>query len=220
MTLGRLTELQAGVLTALAEGDLGWTLTGGGALVATHAVERTTRDLDLFFHGRSELGDTARVVEDRLVAAGIEVDVLQRASAFCRIRASRGGESVIVDLVAEPVERVAPAVAVELEGVTIEVDSPHEILVNKLCALLSRSEVRDLGDVRSLLEAGGDLERALVDAPRKDGSFSPLTLAWVLETFSLPSLAARDGYSQVEIEPLEEFRKELVSRLTELAIPE
>jgi hypothetical protein len=60
------------------------------------------------------------------------------------------------------------------------VDNRHEILASKLATLLERSETRDLADVKALLDAGGDLESALRDAPMKDAGFSPLTLAWVL----------------------------------------
>jgi len=41
--------------------------------------------------------------ELRLVAVGLGVEVLQRDPAFCRLRVSRDGDVVVVDLVAEPV---------------------------------------------------------------------------------------------------------------------
>jgi hypothetical protein len=41
------------------------------------------------------------------------------------------------------------------------------------CRVCAALELRDLEDVRALLESGGDLERALADAPLKDGGFSP-----------------------------------------------
>jgi len=40
--------------------------------------------------------------------------------------------------------------------------------------LLERSEIRDLADVKALLDAGGDLDAALRDAPTKDAGFSPV----------------------------------------------
>ena len=46
----------------------------------------------------------------------------------------------------------------------IAVDSAREITANKLCALVGRCEVRDLVDLRALLELGQDLRRALDDA--------------------------------------------------------
>lgn len=82
----------------------------------------------------------------------------------------------------------APA-AVQLGDTQVSVDTAHEILVNKLCALLGLCELRDLQDVKALVDSGADLERALADGPRKDGGFSRLTLAWVLQGTNLAPLA-------------------------------
>lgn len=92
-------------------------------------------------------------------------------------------------------------------------DTPHEILVNKLCTLLSRSEARDLEDVRVLLESGGDFRRALAEAPRKDGGFSAPTLAWVLNGFRAGKMAESLGWSQEESLRLEEFKLAFIERL-------
>jgi hypothetical protein len=51
-----------------------WTLTGGGALAGVHLGHRVTRDLDLFWRSRSELGS--------LRADGLEVETLRTAPAF------------------------------------------------------------------------------------------------------------------------------------------
>jgi hypothetical protein len=124
-----------------------------------------------------------------------------------------------VDLVADPVATIEPPMSATIDGATIEVDTPHEILVNKLCALLGRTELRDLVDVRALLDAGGDFLRGLADAPRKDGGFSPLTLAWLLQGFDVRTLCIEGGLGEVETAGLEEFRQELITRLTEAARP-
>ena len=101
----------------------------------------------------------------------------------------------------------------------ILVENPHEILVDKLCSLLGRSEIRDLEDVRVLLEAGGELERALRDAPRKDAGFSPLTLAWVLRGMDVAALADLSAWDQDSVTRLIPFRDSLVRRITDLAEP-
>jgi hypothetical protein len=62
----------------------------------------------------------------------------------------------------------------------IRVDPPEEILANKLCALLSRSEIRDLVDVRALEIAGYRVEDALQAAALKDTGLTPAQLSWVL----------------------------------------
>jgi hypothetical protein len=104
-----------------------------------------------------------------------------------------------------------------LEGRALRIDTPHQILVDKLCAMLTRSEVRDLRDVDALLALGGDLSRALQDAPHQDMGFSAITLAWTLRRWPLGKLAAALGES--DIEALETMRERLVERLLVLAVP-
>lgn len=60
---------------------------------------------------------------------------------------------------------------------------------------------------------GLSLDEAIASAPRKDGAFSPLTLAWVLQNFDLPSLAAAIGVPDQELERLDRFRLDLIERL-------
>lgn len=206
----RLTGLQHRILGALRNVDPPWVLTGGGALAGAHLGHRTTRDLDLFWRGRTAIEHLAGEVRAALVAAGLEVSALQSGSSFHRFRVADEGEVVAVDLVADPVAAIEEPQEVELEGVRVLVDSFHEILVNKLCALVSRSEVRDLVDVRALLAAGGDFHRAMSDAPSKDGGFSPLVLAWCLRQLSLEDADLDAGL----LEGLSEFREELVDRVT------
>jgi hypothetical protein len=135
---------------------------------------------------RSELGDLTRDAVAALRAEGLVADGLRTAPAFAELRMGDGSDVCIVDLVAEPLPPIEPPQSAEVQGARIAVDTRHEILVNKLTALLSRSELRDLQDVKALLDAGGDLEQALADAPAKDAGFSVLTLAWVLKSFERP----------------------------------
>ncbi len=220
MPRSRLSALQEKVLVVLAGIEPRWTLTGGGALAAIHLGHRTTRDLDLFWHGRTELGSLRSEVTRILERAGIGVEATQTAPAFERLRVSEGTESVLLDLVAEAVPTVEAPQEVALGSARILVDTPHEILVNKLCTLLARKELRDLRDVHELLRQGGDLERALADAPRKDGGFSPLMVAWILRGISLRDMAPVGALSPEELAEIERFRDELVARLTRAASPE
>ena len=64
-----------------------------------------------------------------------------------------------------------------------------------------------VGELKALLDAGGDLQAGLRDAPKKDAGFSPLTLAWVLKDFDqLPAVKAL-GWSAREAEELVSFRQ-------------
>jgi hypothetical protein len=193
-----LSPLQLRVLRTLAH--LEWTLTGGAALAGYHLGHRTTRDLDLFWMGARELERMPAEVERRLTADGLEVTRLQVSPGFVRLRVAAGDEVLPVDLVAEPMPAVEPPLEPE-PGV--RVDTRYAILVNKLGALLSRWAVRDLVDVRALVAAGEDLDRALLEAQRRDGGFSAQTLAWVLDTAPSVGLDA----------DLLAFRASLVARL-------
>ena len=176
-------------------------------------ARRATRDLDLFWHGRDSISEVRREVMARLRAAGFEVASLRTMDAFSAINVTHGGESVVVDLVAEPVASIEPPQLTEHRGVGILVDTVHEVLVNKLCALLHRSELRDLVDIKALLDAGGDLDRAIADAPAKDGGFSALTLGWTMKSWPITDAARAAGLEQ-RAKELEQFRDELLVRVT------
>ncbi|MDP2307244.1 MAG: nucleotidyl transferase AbiEii/AbiGii toxin family protein [Pseudomonadota bacterium] len=202
-----MSPLQRRILDLLAGFDPPWRLTGGAALAGFHLGHRTTRDLDLFFHGRSVLDTIPSEVESTLRAAGLSVRTEREAPGYRRYVVEDPVERTIVDVVAEPVPAVEPAIEA---SPGIFVDTRHEILVNKLTALLGRSAIRDLVDVGALLADGGDLDRAIVDAGRKDGGFSPPTLAWLLAQLPVEALAESSG---IDPSPLLELRTALVKHL-------
>jgi hypothetical protein len=69
-------------------------------------------------------------------------------------------------------------------------------------------------DVRELLRHGEDLERASRDAPRKDGGYSAVMMAWILQGLSIRAMALSAGHDERVAQELESFRDELVERLT------
>ncbi|MBT9555895.1 MAG: nucleotidyl transferase AbiEii/AbiGii toxin family protein [Myxococcales bacterium] len=190
-----LSPIQLHVLGLLGHIIPRWTLTGGGALAGFHLGHRTTKDVDLFFHGEATLGDLPRKVRGLLTSAGLNVESVQEEPAFCRLRVvSAAAEVLLVDLVAEPVANATTPERRDVGGTEILVDTPLEILGNKLCALYSRWEIRDLVDVRALLDAGVPLEAGLQIAATKDGGFGRADLAWALQRMKVAALAAAEGY--------------------------
>ncbi len=220
MSGDRLTPLQRRILKVLAGMVPPWTLTGGGALAGVHLGHRETRDLDLFWRSRRELGTLAADALGVLRADGLEAQAIRTTPAFAELRVSDSTDACIVDLVAEPFGPLAPPDHVVIEGVTIAVDSRREILASKVATLLERSEVRDLVDVKALLAAGGDLRAALRDAPSKDGGFSPLTLAWVLKGYDPGAAVKALGGDAALAAELRSFRQWLIDQLTAGAAPE
>ena len=163
-----LTPIQRRILELLAGLAPPFVLVGGGAIAGFYFGHRVTRDLDLFWRERSLLGELPREVQRRLSDAGLSVISLQTAPQFQRFSVESADEQCIVDLVAEPFASIESPEQALVEGKAICVDSKHEILASKLATLLERSEVRDLADVKALLDAGGDLQAGLRDAPKKD----------------------------------------------------
>jgi hypothetical protein len=225
----RPTPLQLEVLRTLEPIEPRWTLVGGGALSLVHLGHRTTRDLDLFWRGIAELGDLRSEVEAFLARAGLRSERLRSGISFQRLVVAVGDpsacpgididERVVLDLVAEPGPPLERPERVILDGVPVQVDSERAIVAEKLCALLSRSELRDLVDVRALLARGHSLADAARLAPMRDGGFSAPTLAWVLRTLDVSALASRSGepWTVEQVSELARFRDELVDQLVGLS---
>lgn len=182
MSADRLSPVQRAVLAALAHLEPRWTLVGGAALAGFHLRHRETRDLDLFWTELTVLEDLPERVNAALRASGFVVERRETSPAVVRLVATSAAASTVVDLAADPASALERPLEHEAGSASILVATPHSILVDKLCALLGRSEPRDLVDVRALLESGLDLERAVRDAPSRGGGFSPMTLAWVVHS--------------------------------------
>ena len=220
MALGKLSRLQEQVLVVLAGMTPPWTLSGGGALAGFHTRHRDTRDLDLFWQQQSTLGDAPERVRERLTNAGLSISTIETHAAFTRLKVEgAGGDSVLLDLVADPVPLAEAPRPQAVGGVNFLMDTPHQILVNKLCALLGRAEPRDLEDVLALLDAGNDLARALRNCPEQDAGFSPLTLAWTVQSLPLVRLATALGWSPDRIETVSRFQQTFVEELLRQARP-
>ncbi len=214
MTKIELIKLQKEFLKRFFERENNFFLSGGAALVGYYLHHRHTQDLD-FFTLESEIERGVAIVNE--VARELEADLesLQTSPDFRRFLLSRGDESVVVDLVREYVFQVDDRKRV-FDGV--RVDTPEEILANKLCALLSRSEVRDLVDVRALELAGYSLGYALVAARKKDTGLTAAQLAWVLSEISLGDDLVPPG--DVSVSALRNYLDDLKTRLAAMAFPQ
>lgn len=209
----RLTVLQSELLHAFFRHESRFFLTGGAALAGFHLGHRETRDLDLFV-AEDLLEDGERALSTAAAELGASIENVTTAPRFRRRIVRRRDASVIVDLVRDVAAAIEPK---QLVG-AIQLDAPREILVNKLCTLLSRAELRDLVDVRALEEKGFPVDEALVrDAAKKDAGLTPAQLAWVLSEIRIP-----DGVTLpagVEPSELRTYLEALRNRLARMAFP-
>jgi len=210
----KLSVLQQDFLRAFFQRETRFFLTGGAALVGYHLGHRETHDLDLFTvedamtDGMSAVAEVAR-------AWGAILEALQTSPDFRRVLLRRGTEAIVIDLVREYAVQASPEKPI-VNG--IAVDPPQEILANKLCALLSRSEIRDLVDVRALEMSGYRMEDALDAAAAKDRGLTPAQLGWVLSQIELGVDLVPPG--GVSAEELRSYLDELIARLARQAYPE
>ena len=91
-----MSALQERLLVVLAGIDPPWTLSGGGALAGFYSAHRETRDLDLFWQRRRDLGDVVAKVVRRLEDEGLEAKALQTQEAFCRLAVRDGATTVTI----------------------------------------------------------------------------------------------------------------------------
>ena len=79
---------------------------------------------------------------------GGDLEALKTTPYFRRFRVTRSEETTLVDLVLETVDAVSEPI--EVENYDILIDTPEELAVNKICALVGRAEPRDLIDLHFL----------------------------------------------------------------------
>ena len=213
-----MSRIQRRVLEVLGSVEPPFVLSGGAALAGVHLGHRTTRDLDLFWRNRAQLEGLPQIVEQSIVTAGLAVETLQTSPAFVQLRVSDETAAVVVDLIAEAADSIEPPTRHRFGDAEILVDSARAILAEKLCALLERSEPRDLVDIEALLRAGEKLDVALADAPRRDRGFSPLTLAWVLRDLDVHAVASSAGLDEAAAARLDAFRRWLIGELVNVGV--
>jgi hypothetical protein len=208
-----LSPFQRELLEAFFRRASAFYLTGGAALAGFYLGHRRTDDLDLFTT-EDALDSGERALQEAADELSASVERLQTSPDFRRRLVRRTGESLVVDLVRE---RVTAGQRAKIQRGTVRLDSSEEILANKLCALLSRAELRDLVDVIALERAGLRIEEVLPDAMQKDGGLTPAQLAWVLSELRIGDDARIPG--SLSAAELRTALESLIHRLTRLAAP-
>lgn len=209
----KLSPLQRALIEGFFEAPGDFRLTGGAALAGFYLGHRMSHDVDLFGPATADIEEAARRVQAVADGLGAEVTRLRTSRDFMRMLVARGGEQCEVDLVRD----LTPQVSTPDTVGGIRIDSPREIAANKVAALASRSEVRDLVDLRHLERSGVDLEQAFRDATTKDAGLSPDTFA--LSVSWIPVEEAERLLADEDPTELRRFRDQLVARFRRLAFP-
>jgi hypothetical protein len=190
-------------------------LTGGTALSAFYLQHRYSEDLDLFTLDSEAFNRTPMYLADAAAKIGASAVSLQTAPQFRRYKIERRGESVIVDFVREVVPQIEEEKNI-FEGIVV--DTVTEIISNKICAVVSRAEIKDYIDLYCLNRAGYPLENYLDFAQRKDAGVSPAMVAYLFSEIKLAKVPDFVIVS-ITVAELEEFFQTLAQKLAVRSFP-
>jgi hypothetical protein len=172
-----LYPFQDQVIAAINRVDTGFYLTGGTAASRGYLQHRFSDDLDYFVNDDDRFG----LWVERIIQAlnkEWQCDVLMKEERFARLNLSRENTSLKVEMINDVPARVGD---VQIDSVLGRLDSAENILANKVTALLSREEPKDLADIWGFCcRKNLSLRDAITDAQSKAAGVFPADLGRVL----------------------------------------
>ena len=185
--------------------ETGFYLSGGTAASRGYLRHRFSDDLDFFVDDDEHFGLwTARIIQRLLKESRWQTEVLLREERFVRLVLSATQALLKLEFINDVPARVG---AVRQHPVLGRLDSPENILANKITAALDREEPKDLADIWGFCCLMGlSVNEALQGAQGKAaGVFAP-DLARVILS------ATREDWEQIrwiEAPPVEQFLSDL-----------
>lgn len=141
-------------------------LTGGTALSVFYAGHRRSKDLDLFLLKKINLLEYVRVFRN----VSSLWSVVSENSEFCSYIFEGG---IKVDFVYDRFSCGGPISRSIVDGVKINIDILKNITINKICAVVSRTEPKDIIDMAwifsSIFNVKKDFLDLFLEATRREG---------------------------------------------------
>ena len=156
--------------------DTGFYLTGGTVVSRAYLHHRVSDDLDLFVNYSSQFGEWCGLIIDALLNRGDwQATPTMRQQYFARVMLTQNDVDLKIEMVNDVPSHVGE---IRVHPVLGRIDSPENILANKLTALIGREEPRDLADVWGLCtHLGLSIHDAIEGAISKATGIYPLDLA-------------------------------------------
>jgi len=175
----KLYALQDDVLRVINGAGTEFYLTGGTAASRGYLNHRFSEDLDLFVNDDDRFSAWAdRVVQSLIRHSAWDVAVLRKDERFLRCTAASTEVTMRVELVNDVPAHVGDILEHALLG---RLDSPENILANKVTAAIDRNEPKDLADIWGFCSKMAlSLNAAIEDAHSKAAGIFPADLARVL----------------------------------------
>lgn len=202
----RVYPLQDQVLCLIRKEDTGFYLTGGTGASRGYLHHRFSDDLDLFVNDDTRFGLwTERLIYTLSYSEAWEISVLLKEERFTRMEIAAGDIMMKLECVNFVPARLGEVIDHPTLGL---LDSPENILANKITALIDREEPKDLADVWGFCCCRHlSLQAALEGARSKAAGIFPADLARVLCS------ASREDWELIRwIEPpaVDQFLEDLV----------
>jgi hypothetical protein len=212
-----LTPLKRDFLVRFFARNRSFYLTGGSALGIFYLEHRLSYDLDFF---TTEPGTIDwHLLENSVIGVAGEIQAncwtITATPDFYRFELTRGTDREILDFVIERVPQIDPQ---KEQFGPIRVDTLREIMVNKICTLVGRTEIKDLVDLYFLSGRGWHVADHLQAARTKEGGLNPAMISYLLADVHVDRVP---DYLLEPVEPqaLEQFIRELQKTMASLAFP-
>jgi predicted nucleotidyltransferase component of viral defense system len=165
------------VIAAINQVDTSFYLTGGTASSRGYLQHRFSDDLDYFVNDDDRFGLwVERIIQS--LNKEWRCDVLMKEERFARLNLSQKDILLKIEMVNDVPARVGD---VQIHPVLGRLDSAENILANKVTALLSREEPKDLADIWGFCcQKKLSLQDAITDAQSKAAGVFPADLGRVL----------------------------------------
>ncbi len=175
----KLYTLQDKILKIINALETDFYLTGGTASSRGYLHHRVSDDLDFFVNDDERFGLWAeRVIHALSGFHDWRLDVLQKDDRFVRLSLTQEDVLLKIELVNDVPSHIGKIIRHDILG---RLDSPENILANKVTAVIDRQEPKDLADIWGFCcKMGLSLVAAITDASSKAAGVFPADLARVL----------------------------------------
>lgn len=210
-----LYPLQARVLQVLSSVETGFYLTGGTAASRGYLNHRFSDDLDFFVNDDDRFSLWAdRWIHTLSSRSEWRVQVTLRDRRFVRLLVTETDVSLKIEMVNDVPSRVGE---VRIHPLLGRLDSPENILANKITAALDREEPKDLADIWGFCtRLGLSLHNAIEGAQGKAIGVFPPDVARVL-----CSATQKDWevVRWIDAPPVEQYLSDLCNLGEQLILP-
>lgn len=159
--------------------ETGFYLTGGTASSRAYLQHRFSDDLDFFVNDDEQFSVwVERIIHALTQQENLTINILQKEDRFIRMTLAENDLLLKLEFVNDVPSHIGEIRKLEILG---KIDSPENILANKITAVIDREEPKDLADIWGFCcKMGLSLKTAITDAHSKAAGIFPADIARVL----------------------------------------